>query len=718
MVNPTQVQQQTGQSLVAPMGTRVPVPPKPDNFREYMEQLASPIRQQDTQAKIQEVNNKMQPYAVAPTVNLQRALGPQVNKLLSNETANQKKKMTNTKLLAGLNQEKIKYQQALLQQELAERSLYTKYATERLQASAARVEEIKKSKIDPSRFFKDMPTWQKIIGFVGVAAAGIMHARAGYDPNEVVIGLNNLIEQDVVAQTRELEMAKWEHQQININDVKQLGAMKELISSRSHIRTNLAALVLGEITDLKNAETDQKKASELGMLHQALAKSYIQKSVEDRFKEQALSNQIKSTVQLQVQKQAAEKFAGEVANANSNVILGPVMAQPGDQPIDEKIMAGLPFPDQVKTGDGQVRALTFQEKDLYRHSASLKGHAQDLESITDPKRLDVERDKVGDWKYTIRNLDVFSGKSPIRSLQGSKIYSNWKMPDKQRTVLLEERRDNMDTMKQASTVAMMLGGLPIFLNQKVGDEIDLGEYFSDVDDGLTAARRKIQEFGVENLANLSTEQKKELLKAVESVNASEGSKKYNALKKRLADAGVSTDAQVELLKAYAAVSLNIKMLTARAIAIVTGEEGKRKTKEEQEMAMRFLTGGPELNNWAYSDLNIFQRAAIIATGASSMATAGIETENLILGELIDPGLGGHQIEAAKYKLNDSALYKNNKVINLIRELHLNHGLNLRPTDVESFQNAIKKWYDIQSVHVQQNDLYRKSKPMPDPDGNY
>lgn len=701
---------------VAPMGGNVPVPPRPNNFGEYMNQLQQPIKQNNIMGKLQDVQNKIQPYTTTEPVNLNAALGPQVNNLLSNEVANQKKEMTNKKALAGLNEIRIKYQQSLLQQELAERSLFTKYSTERLQASAERVQNMKNMKIDPSRFFKDMNSWQRVVGFIGIAAAGIMHARAGYDPNEVVMGINNIIEQDVIAQTRDFEMAKFEHQQININDTKQLAAMKELITGRSHIRTNLAALALGQIKDMKDAEEDQKKASELGMLHQTFAKTYIQKAVEDKFQEKAIENTIKNSLALQVREEAGKKFAGAVTAANPSIVLGMALAPSGEQPYDEKFMATGTMPAQIKTMQGETRPPNSDEIRNIRNSAKVKTAAQDMDQTKDPKNLDIKRSLITDWRYLIRNIDPFSNQPPLRSIQGAKIYANYNLDQKTRQTLYSERQDNMDTMSAAAQVALMLGGLPKFMNQKVGDDIDMGNFWSDIDDDYDAVQKKINSIGYGKFMSFSPQAREEFLKdVVPDVDVSEGSDKYTSAQKRLADLGVSKDKQRDILKVYAATSLAIKKLTARAISIVTGEEGKRKTKEEQEMAMRFITGGEELSNIAYSDLNIFQRMQIIATGSFGMASSGIDKDNIILNQLVDPGLNNNQVEAAKYKLNDSSLYMNNKIINLIRELQKNHGLDVRPTDVTEFQSAIEKWLSEQDIFIKQNETYRTISPHLNPD---
>ena len=704
---------------VGPMNLSTPVPSRPSSVADYMNQLQKPMAGGSAYQEMQNLRNKLLPRNMVKPMDLSSSIPAQIQARQKVMGKNQEIDSANRKINSEMASQGIRYTQALMQQELAERSLYTRFAVDTLQRSADRVQEIKNMKIDPARYFKDMSSWQRIVGFIGIAAAGIMHARAGYDPNEVLIGINNIIEQDVEAQTRDLEGAKFEHQQLNLLDSQRLKIMGEHIDARDKTRANAAALVMAELAEMKSYESDQRKIASYDEISKDIAKTYIKHSIAAQFQKRALAEQIDKNSSAAIAMENFENSRERKAKANPNIRYSRItQSPPGDyeNSIEGQTEAsGGIVPD--KTPDGQYN-LTPEDKREFEHSYDLKKMARNMEYMNPAQRILASMNK--DWQHKQADVDAYNRRFKIKTLSGATVYpSEELLADNPKLAndlqaKHQELIGDKSLLMQALKVTSHIGGLDNYLNSKYGDQIQ-SEGFSSPAEAANNYRQKLKDAGAfdRDVLELSADQRKEIFdKFTIPKNKKAGDARFTkGIKEAYALTGLTTEENDEIAGPVNKTLTQIRMLAARAISIVTGEESARKSDKELAFTFLAILGSKEIDAKFASEYDFKQRFQILSHVAAQFANSAVDELNNTLDAYVDGGgnqgglPAGAQKFAAQYHLNKPSLYQNNHWINIADQLRKTRGVEF--WDSSPFGQARKKYLDGLMGYVQLNEGHLK-----------
>lgn len=701
------------------MAQTSPVPQPPDNFQDYMRQLQKPLGGTSALDQMTSLRNKMMPYQNVRPFDLSSKMTTQLKAAQQVQAANQTARKQNQALIADAVAGKAKYQRALMEQHLAERAMYTRFAVDTLQRSSDRVQELRNMRVDPSRFFKDMSSWQKIVGFIGIAAAGLMHARSGYDPNEVLIGINNIIEADVQAQTRDLEAAKLEHQQMSIIDNNRLQLMATEIDARTSIRANQTALVLSEIEEMRNYDANQAKLSGYDDISKGMLKSFFGEYFKAQMAKSAIGDQMQKNGYAERMKEGFQQYqkltiAANPASATDEVPL----TFPGDKGVEEETEAngGVPPTHDPKTG----QPLSPEKRGQFSANYNLKKMAREVNELPPSQKLYSLRESGGqNWQHKMNDRDAYNNDYGMKTLTGDIVYPSLfsTASETGKTTTLGYRDEYLNEvglnglLQRGARVYTYIGGLKELASSKVGDKIQWGDYDSQKE----AAYAELKGLSWENTTE---EQRKEIishLRIPEGKNI--GDTVYGELSQEILKmTGLTTDKNAELAGAIHSTIGEIRMLTAAAIKIVTGEEGARKSDKELAMAFLAVTAGKDISGIAFSKYNFKQRLSIIQAMAEKLSHAGVAYSNEMIKKYVSFGGSdglpqGLQQFSGQFHLHNPTLYKNSHIINIIDKMEKMGAPTLWGNGTP-FDRARKAYLDKFRGYVEQNKVFMQNQGVP------
>lgn len=691
----------------------VPVPQQPGNFQEAMTQLQTPIKDNTTALqRVMEMKNKTLPYATMPALDLNKALSGQFKRAQDIEAGNVRQMQARDKMASDMADIGIKYNQSLLQQELTERSLYTKQATEQLMASQQRANKIFEMKVDPSRFFKDVPTWQKIVGFVGIVAAGVLNARAGYDPNQAFIGISNLIEQDVLEQTRDLEWEKYKDQKIDMMDSRKLKLMAETISSRNHVRNNLTAITNSYIKDIQSRLTDQPAISSLTSVTNTLWKTAAQEHVKAKFAEKALKDQARMADQVKFQIQNAEQkralYADSVSTHEFDMYGGPKLPDGAPSPVELERQGRL-TPSKI----AELKLRPDQVK-FIKEGAHNKNQIEAINNIPESEYPYLRREaiqNVRDWRSESDGMSTAADRSSFRTLRGgNKVYGHFGMSKAQGLQLQEEFGASYEHMAVTAQALEMVDGYMAFTMDLPNDVRDATEEQKEKIDAIVQPYfdRRYKELGI-RVDEYSPEQHKKLKDRLYKELDKKHEERASIAKQAKASVGVATNEKdTQNIVAIHELKMAIRRTIAESIRILTAEGGKRITKEEYARAVEILTGEKNITNFNIQDFDPFESIERTRAGLDYLLRASRNAYNRLATKYTQRDYGGLEVEAAIYS---SAGLPNDDAYNIIRELHEHHNLPFRhagtKTKVNDYIDRMRKYY--YSQYVVPNDIHIEKK---------
>ena len=668
----------------------VPVPTQPANFQEAMVQLRKPLQSNNTVLqRAMEMKNKLLPYSTMPPLDLKKSLSNQVLNAQKIQQKNVEEVQERRKAASDLADLGIKYNQALLQQQLTERGLYTKQATEQLMASQQRANEILEMKIDPGRFFKDMPTWQKIVGFVGVVAAGVLNARAGYDPNQAFVGISNLIEQDVQEQTRDLEWAKYKDEKISMMDSKKLDLMAETLEARNHARSNLTALTAGYIKNTMAYMTDKSAISNMNSLTNTMYKTAANEMIKALIESSALKKQSEKAKQMEWINAQHEEFvkrswARFKNNPNAMMLLGGP-SRPGDVSKVEQIRHGT-LPEETKAH--------LQQSGAYNRLVEVAKVEDEVKDIQLTKGEWTRNEKIKairNWVSAKGDVYTMNPNNAVRGLTGNYGYLKDMSPSELRR--FRDVFNRMEPMKKLARALIqvdgyieMAGAVP---PQEAGQDV-LKTYIKPYVEKL--AKDKGLDFN-----SLSAKQKSDLSdEAFDQLN--DEKIKDGFIKSMFKGVGIGlTGLDKEKVQAQHLVQLNARIAVASVVRLISAEGGIKISDIEWARTARGVTGTDDLNNFSVQDMNPWDTMEKTRTALAYLMHVLNNAQNAALATYLDTSQFPRDTDNLPYNYKalayDMSKMPSNDVYNIIYELQKNFGLDAtRLAEIPILQSKASAFY--------------------------
>ena len=687
----------------------IPMQKRPVNFAEYMGELQKPLQFGNVGQNAQDISNRLKPYHNYSAIDLKKALPDQITSFFDTDQKNVDLVKKSKQAIANHANQAIQWQKAMQQENLAEQALYTKEATEQLMRSTDRIQDIRNHKIDPSRYFKDMSTWQRIVGMIGVATAGIMHGRAGYDPNEVVVGLANLIEQDIDAQEKELDSKKWEHQQISLNDKQKLMELSKSINARRNARSNMAALVTSELNEMRKNEEDKRKIAMTDNMTRALNKYIIKKNADSFFQQKEIDMQRSRQEQFDYQlynykqkTQAIVKEGGQEAYHNTTPIA------PGQE--EHNLM--MAYVNAPETANSVVKPdkqqYSQEEHELARMKARPIRLARAIKAEVNPyKKRELAKSLPSFFQGDEQTqLTITFAKNAVNTIEGQTVYLSPTSNVKEIKSVVDLNRE---FMTDGARALMALNGLR---KLKGGAKTDFSERMQKMVDQESIHASIRREYGdVESFRKLSkSEQRKFIDKSA--------AKKYNDTEVASLLDQIQTATNIHFTEeqikenpaalAERQVEVYLRAMVAKAIYAMTGDKSGRVS--DRDLALTYLgaLGISQIKGTTLFKYNLGQHATRIDAGLEALLAKGITHENNLLSQNVANYSGiGVQKMAATYDLGNPKYYKNQKSINILNQLIKNHNLARRPSSIERLNDEIEKYLDEQKVFVTENEEYFK-----------
>lgn len=672
----------------------VPVPSQPGNYQEAMMELQKPLTNtNNVLQRAMEMKNKVLPYSTMPPLDLKKALRPQITKAQEIESNNMEEITSRRKTASELTDLGMKYNQALLQQELTERGLYTKQATEMMMASQQRVNKMMEMKVDPGRFFKDMPTWHKIVGFIGIVAAGVLNARAGYDPNQAFIGINNLIEQDVQAQTRDLEWAKYEHEKIDLMDSKKLALMADTIESRNHIRSNLTALTNAYIGKVTSHLTDQSAISNSNSLRNTLYKTAGQEIIKSMFTVAALKKQAGLAGKMQHKIEQEEEFIKQSWNklGRTGVVAMGWAAKPGETTKLEKFRNGTLEPEV----EAELKKLGVYH--TYETVAKTKDQVEEIQKTAGPWSREFKLHNVQNWLNSHLDILTVDPQRHVRGLRGNIGYLN---EDLSPTELgrFREVFQRMEPMKKLARALVQIDGL-MEMGTPIPPPDGTDDQYNFIDPYV---RQKAEEKGLD--FDQMTAKEKDALKNDVFYELNDEKKKQGLFAQLRQGVGIKfpgddkeSEKQRERLMAQHIVIANARIAVASVVRLMSAEGGLKISDIEWARTAKGVTGTDDLNNFSIQEMNPWESLDKTRNAISYLMLMLNQAQNAALEHYLDTASFPRDTDNLPYMYKslayDMSKLPNSDPYNIIYLLSKYHGLDAnRLSNIPMLQKAASSFY--------------------------
>lgn len=559
------------------------IPQSPEDFKTGLSQPPPGYENMNPMQRMNLLNQRMRPYIQNPALDLKKNMNPDFGRVMKTFADNEMLYQKNMQTLSNYSHNEMNMQMAKHQELLARRSQITKQHTAKMQESRERWQDISDMKINPGRFFASMNTWQKILGFIGVAAAAVMHGRAGYDPNQAFVGINNLVEMDIAQQKEDLKMEKLEAEKLDLNDTKHLELLYKDLDFEYKANNNAWSIITGELSRLRDMQDDKRKAMGIGDLFGVALKTWMKYGTDTLDKQNGVGAQWRA--RNQIQNQFKMFYARWNQNLNtmgeSDLNATGGVTTPNTQDVHEHI---------DKTGE-PMTVIGGNPVSLPAQELQLKGRAMDklgteIMLEQDPQKQAELASQVTDWYSTEPNNAPRDGLSfSTVNLQGAKAYWNKDLSIKDKMEIMDHDKGTdellsslMDAYNGTEALQSMID--PAKMGGEVTERIT-GAFYNKLNEFVSGI--KLKKIGTDEEGNVQYERldKSEIVRQVKE-NAP------GVINKMLAGLKLAPENENELKIALGELYLKSSIVAVRLIGLLTGEEGKRKSDKELALARTIL----------------------------------------------------------------------------------------------------------------------------------
>ena len=657
-------------------------PQSPEDFNAGLENTPPGFDKMNPLQRMQHVEQRMRPFVQNPAVDMTKKLNPEFKRMMNIFAQNDKIAQENMQTLSSYAGQEAKMQMAKHQELLARRSQITKEHTLKMQESRQRWQDITDKKVNPGRFFASMNSWQKILGFVGVAAAAVMHGRAGYDPNQAFIGINNIVEMDIEQQKEDLKMAKLEAEQLDLNDTKSLELLYNDLDFEYKASNQAWSIITSELGRLRDLQDDKRKAMGIGDLYDTALKAWMKNGVDSMDKMNGVGAQW--AARQQIQNQFKMFYARWQSNLKS-MGEGDLNATGGVTPPNiESVHAHIARTGQPMTQiGGNPVSLQGQQLQMQAYETEQLGNA--ILAETDPTKQREMAMQVKDWYSTEPNGSPRDGRSfSTTNLNGARVYWN-KDIDMKEKMEISEHDKGTDTL--LSNLMDAYNG-----TEALESIIDPAKMGGEVTENITGAfYQKLNDFVGGIKLKKTTDENGNIV--YERINKNEIIEKVRAnapdvIEKMLAGLKLAPENREEMKIALGELYLKSSIVAVRLIGLFTGEEGKRKSDKELALARNILgvqqlEGGLVGFSW-----NPTRTLSQFKSNLHTITNMTIDNKNRYYQQFLGNSFGGAQKKYSTWDRSGKNMYQIMEM--LIQKKNMNPAYSASPTINQIIQHNLTR----------------------------
>ena len=111
---------------------------------------------------------------------------------------------------------------------------------------------------------------------MATAVSGYAMDRMGHDPNQVLVGLNNLIDQDIEMQKADLGMAKWQYEKMDMRNAEHLENLEKEYEMEFRERGVRAAQISNLMDNLRDRVSNRSSVKRMQEIASTFLKSHIE----------------------------------------------------------------------------------------------------------------------------------------------------------------------------------------------------------------------------------------------------------------------------------------------------------------------------------------------------------------------------------------------------------------------------------------------------------